>query len=109
MADEPRVLVQVHALLVWHSLVGGDGVWGAVAPVPLVTSGSESDGNVVAQQVDRVGLCGVGGCHDRGNVLVRVRDVWGLLVDPCAIGADGDGGTGVHVTVQPSPGLVNDR
>ena len=39
-----------------------------------------------------MGLCGVGGCHDRGNVLVRVRDVWGLLVDPCAIGADGDGG-----------------
>ena len=73
VADEPRVLVQVHALLVWHSVVGGDGVRGAVAPVPLVTSGSESDGNVVSQQVDRVGLCGVGGCHDRGNVLVRER------------------------------------
>ena len=82
---------------------------GCRRPVPFVVGGFQCDGDVVSQQVDRVGLCGVGGCHDRGNVLVRVRDVWGLLVDPCAIGADGDGGTGVHVTVQPSPGLVNDR
>ena len=90
-------------------MVGGDGVWGVVAPVPFVVGGFQCDGDVVSEQVDRVGLCGVGGCHDRGNVLVRVRDVWGLLVDPCAIRADGDGGTGVRATVQPSPGLVNDR
>ena len=57
VANEPRVLVQVHALLVWHSVVGGDGVRGAVAPVPFVVGGRQGDGDVVAQQVDRVGLC----------------------------------------------------
>ena len=61
VADEPRVLVGVHALFEGHSVVGGDGVWGAVAPVPFVVGGFQCDGDVVSEQVDRVGLGRVGG------------------------------------------------
>ena len=73
MADQPGVLVGVHALFEGHSLVGGDGVWGAVAPVPFVVGGFQCDRDVVSQQVDDVSLGRMGGRHERGDVLVRVR------------------------------------
>ena len=60
MADEPGVLVGVHALFEGHSVVGGDGVWGAVAPVPFVVGGFQGDGDVVSEQVDDVSLGRVG-------------------------------------------------
>ena len=72
MADEPRVLVGVHALLVWHSLVGGDGVWGAVTPVPFVAGGFQGDGDVVSEQVDDVSLGRVGDRYEGRDVLVRI-------------------------------------
>ena len=72
MADQPGVLVGVHALLEDRPLVGGDGVRGAVAPVPFVIGGRQGDGDVVSQQVNRVGLGRMGGRHECGDVLVRV-------------------------------------
>ena len=89
MADESWVGVGVHALFVGHSLVGGDGVWGAVAPVPFVVRGFQRDGDVVSEQVDDVSLGRVGDRYEGRDVLVRIRDFWWLLVDPCAIRVNG--------------------
>ena len=69
MADQPGVLVGVHALLEGHSLVGGDGVWGAVAPVPFVVRGFQCDGDVVSEQVDDVSLGRVGDRHETLRML----------------------------------------
>ena len=72
MADQPGVLVGVHALFEGHSLVGGDGVRGAIAPVPFVIGGFQRDGDVVSEQVDDVSLGWVGDRDECGDVLVRV-------------------------------------
>ena len=64
VADQPGVLVGVHALLEDHPLVGGDGVRGAIAPVPFVVRGFQGDGDVVSEQMDRVGLGRMGGRHE---------------------------------------------
>lgn len=72
MADQPGVLVGVHALLEDHPLVGGDGVRGAVAPVPFVAGGFQGDGDVVSEQVDDVSLPRVGDRYEGRDVLVRV-------------------------------------
>ena len=71
MADQPGVLVGVHALLEDRPLVGGDGVWGAVAPVPFVVRGFQGDGDVVSEQVDDVSLGRVG---DRHEILRMLRN-----------------------------------
>ena len=92
VTDELGVGVGVHALMPGHSLVGGDGVWRPVSPVPFVAGRSQCDGDVVSEQVDDVSLCRIRDRDDRGNVLVRIRDVWRLLVDSSAIRVDGGSG-----------------
>ena len=92
VADEGGVGVGVHAFVPGGTRRGCDEVWGVVSPVPLVVRGCQGDGDVVAQQVDGVGLCGVGGCHERGDVLVGVGHVGGALVQARAVGVDGCGG-----------------
>ena len=49
VADQGGVGVGVHALVPGHSLVGGDGVWCPVTPVPFVAGRFQRDGDVVAQ------------------------------------------------------------
>ena len=92
VTDEGGVGVGVHALFVWHSLVGGDGVWGAVAPVPFVVGGFQCDGDVVSEQVDDVSLPRVGDRYERGHVLIRVRDAIGTLAQTSTVRVDGGGG-----------------
>ena len=71
MADQPGVLVGVHALLEGHPLVGGDGVRGAIAPVPFVVRGFQCDGDVMSQQIDDVSL---GRVRDRHEILRMLRN-----------------------------------
>ena len=49
VADELGVGVGVHALVPGHSLVGGDGVWCPVSPVPFVAGRFQRDGDVIPQ------------------------------------------------------------
>ena len=91
MADQPRVGVEVHALLPHRASGGGDQVRGPITPTPLITRGRERDRDVVAQQVDDVGLGGTGDRNNRGNVFVRVRDVQWALVQASAVGVDNGG------------------
>ena len=72
MADEGWVGVGVHALVPGHSRRGRGQVRGAVSPTPRVGRGGQGDGDVVSQQIDRVGLGRMGGRHECGDVLVRV-------------------------------------
>lgn len=69
VADQPGVGVGVHALFECHSLVGGDGVRGAIAPVPFVIGGFQCDSDVVSEQVDDVSLGRVGDRHDTLRML----------------------------------------
>ena len=79
---------QVHAFLPGHPRRGRGQVRGPIPPAPRVGRGRESDGDVVAQQRDGVGLRGMGGGHDRWDVLVRVGHPFGPLVKARAIGVN---------------------
>ena len=54
-------------------------------PAPRVGRGREGHRDVVAQQRDGVGLRGMRGRDERGNVLVRVRHTFGPLVKARAV------------------------
>lgn len=95
VADEGGVGVGLHAFVPGHTRRGRGQVGGVVSPTPRVGRGPEGDGDVVAQQVDDVGLRGMGGRHERGDVLVRVRHVGGPLVQASAVWVD-DGGCHVE-------------
>lgn len=95
VADQVWVGVEVHAVVPHRAGGGGDQVRGPITPTPLVLSGRERDRDVVAQQVDHVGLGGTGDRNDGGNVFVRVRDVQWAFVQASAVGVD-DGGGGVE-------------
>ena len=88
MADEGGVSVGLHAFMPGHTRRGRGQVWSVVSPTPRVGGGPEGDGDVVAQQVDDMGLRGVGGRHERGNVLVCVGHVGGPLMQARAVGVD---------------------
>ena len=88
VADQGGVGVGVHAFLPGHSRRGRGEVRGSVPPVPRVGRGRQSDGDVVAQQRDGVGLRGMRGGNKRGNVLVRVRHSLRPLIQARAIGMD---------------------
>ena len=51
VADQPRVGVEVHALLPHRTRGCGDKVRGPITPTPLITCGRERDRDVVAQKV----------------------------------------------------------
>ena len=91
VADEGWVGVGLHAFVPWHTRRGRGQVRGVISPTPRVGRGREGDGDVVAQQVDDMGLSGVGGGHERGDVLVRVGHVGGALMQAGAIGVNGCG------------------
>ena len=95
VADQPRVGVQIHSVLPHRTRGCGDQVRGAITPTPLITCGRERDRDVMAQQVDHVGLGRTGDSNDGRNVLVRVRDIQWALVQASAVGVD-DGGGGVE-------------
>ena len=88
VADEGGIRVGVHAFLPGHPRRGRGEVRGSVSPAPRVGRGREGHRDVVAQQRDGVGLRGMGGGNERGNVLVRVRDPFGPLVKARAVGVD---------------------
>ena len=91
VADEGGVGVGVHAFLPGHPRRGRGQVRGPIPPTPRVRRGRQSDGDVVAQQRDSVGLRGMGSGNERGDVLVRVRHSLGPLVQASAVGVDGRG------------------
>ena len=86
VADEGGVSVGLHAFVPGHTRRGRGQVRGPISPTPRVGRGPEGDGDVVAQQVDDVGLCGMCGCHERGDVLVRVGHPSGRLCRPAPSG-----------------------
>ena len=88
VADQRGVGVGVHAFVPGHTRRGRGHVRGPIPPAPRVGRGRQRDGDVVAQQRDGVGLRGMRGCDERGNVLVRVRHPFGPLVQACAVGVD---------------------
>ena len=88
MADEGGVGVGVHAFLPGHSRRGCGEVRGPVSPAPRVGRGRQSDGDVVAQQRDSMGLRGMRGSDKRGNVLVRVRHPFGPLMQTRTVSVD---------------------
>ena len=88
VADEGGVGVGVHAFLPGHPRRGRGQVRGPVSPAPRVGRRRQSNGDVTAQQRDSVGLRGMRGSDERGDVLVRVRDPLGPLVQTCAICMD---------------------
>ena len=88
VADEGWVGVGIHTFLPGHPRQGRGQVRGVVSPTPRVGRGRQSDGDVVAQQRDGVGLRGVSGCHERGNVLVRVGHPFGPLMQTGAVSMD---------------------
>ena len=92
VADQPRVGVEVHAVLPHRAGGCGDQVRGSITPTPLVLCGRERDRDVMAQKVDDVGLGGTGDRNNRGNVLVRVRDAQRPFVQPSPVGVDDGGG-----------------
>lgn len=69
-----------------HPRPGRGHVRGSITPAPRVVCCCQSDGDVVTQQHDSVGLRGVRGGDERGNVLVRVRHPLGTLVQARAVG-----------------------
>ena len=95
VANQPRVGVEIHALLPHRTRGRGDKVRGPITPTPLITRGRERDRDVMAQKVDHVGLGGTGDRDDGGNELIRVRHPEWALVQASAVGVD-DGGGGVE-------------
>ena len=95
VADQPRVSVEVHALLPHRTRGRGDQVRGPITPTPLVLSGCERDRDLVAQKVDDVGLGGTGDRDDGGNVFICVRDVQRSFVQASTVSVD-DGGCHVE-------------
>ena len=93
VADKGGVGVGLHAFVPGRTRRGRGQVRGVVSPTPRVGRGREGDGDVVAQQVDDMGLRGVGGRHERGDVLVRVGHPIGALVQASAVSVD-EGGCG---------------
>ena len=88
MADEGGVGVGLHAFVPGHTGRGRGQVRSVVSPTPRVGRGPEGDGDVVAQQVDDMGLRGMRGRYERGDVLVRVGHPIGALVQAGAVGVD---------------------
>ena len=86
VTDQSGVGVGVHALLPGHPRRGCGQVRGSISPAPRVGRGREGDRDVVAQQSDAVGLRGVRGGNERGDVLVRVRHPFGPLVQARSVG-----------------------
>ena len=85
VADQPRVSVEVHAFLPHRTRGRGDQVRGSITPTPLITRGRERDRDVMAQQVDHVGLGGTGDRDDGRDELVCVRDVQRSFVQARAV------------------------
>ena len=88
VANQGGISVGVHAFLPGHPRRGRGQIRGSISPAPCVGRSCQSDGDVVTQQRDGVGLRGVRGCDERGNVLVRVRHPFGPLVKAGAVGVD---------------------
>ena len=89
VTDQGGVSVGVHALLPGHPRRGRGQIRGPITPAPRVGRSREGDGDVMPQQRDGVGLRGMRGCDERGNVLIRVRDAFGPLVQTRAVRVDG--------------------
>ena len=88
VTNQRGVGVGVHALLPGHSRRGRGQVRGSVPPTPRVGRGREGDRDVVAQQRDSVGLRGMRGSNERGNVLIRVRHPLRPLMQTRAVWVD---------------------
>ena len=88
VADQGGIRVGVHAFLPGHPRLGRGQVRGPVSAAPRVVRRPQSDGDVMAQQRDGVGLRWMGGGNERGNVLVRVGHPFGPLMQACAVGVN---------------------
>ena len=88
VTDQGGVGVGVHAFLPGHPRRGRGQVRGSIPPTPRVGRGRQSDGDVVAQQRDGVGLRGMRGGNECGNVLVRVRHPLRPLVKARTVSVD---------------------
>ena len=88
VANQSGIRVGVHTLLPRHPRRGRGQIRGSVSPAPRVGRGRQSDGDVPTEQRDSVGLRGMRGSDDRGNVLVRVRDPLRLFEETRAVGMD---------------------
>ena len=88
VTDQGGVGVGVHAFVPGHSRRGRGQIRGSVPPVPRVGRGRQSDGDVPTEQRDSVGLRGMRGCNECGNVLVRVGHPFGPLVQARAVSMD---------------------
>ena len=88
VADQGGVGVGIHALLPGHPRRGRGQVRGPIPPTPRVGRGRKGHRDIVAQQRDSVGLLGMRGSNERGNVLVRVRHTFGPLVKARTVSMD---------------------
>ena len=88
VADQGGVGVGVHAFLPGHSRRGRGQIRGSIPPAPRVGRGRQSDGDVPTEQRDSVGLRGMRGGNECGNVLIRVRHTFGPLVKASTVSVD---------------------
>ena len=75
-----------------HPRRGRGQIRGPIPPAPRVGRGRECHGDLAAEHRHYVGLRGACGCNECGNVLIRVGNPFGPLVETGTVGVDDGSG-----------------